>query len=268
MKLGNISPLILTLNESPNIGRTLDRLTWFQDIVVVDSYSSDDTLQIVGRHSNARIFQRKFDNHAQQWNFGLRETSIETDWVLALDADYILTEDFLQELGTLEPEADVAGYRVRFRYCIAGRPLRGAVYTPVVLLYRRSCAEYLQDGHTQRVRVSGRVLDLENPILHDDRKSLSRWIAAQDRYMRLEAEKLLASEWSILAWSGRIRKLRIVAPFAMLCYCLFIRGLILDGRAGLFYSFQRAVAELLLSLRLLQHDLSKRNDGPSEARDS
>ncbi len=86
--------------------------------------------------------------------------------------------------------------------------------------------------------------------------------------MRLEAGKLLAADWSALGWSGRIRKLRVVAPFAMLCYCLFVQGLILDGRAGLFYSFQRAVAELLLSLRLLQHDLSKRSDGPSGDRDS
>ena len=268
MNLFDITPLILTFNESPNIGRALDRLTWSRDIVVVDSCSSDDTLQIVGRYSNTRAVQRRFDSHAQQWNFGLAETSIATEWVLALDADYILTEDFLQELRNLDPEADVAGYWVQFRYCIAGRPLRGAVYTPVIVLYRRSCAEYVQDGHTQRVRIAGRVLNLKNPILHDDRKSLSGWITAQDRYMRLEAEKLLAADWSALAWSGRIRKLRLVAPFAMLCYCLFVRGLILDGRAGLFYSFQRALAELLLSLRLLQHDLSDRSDVPSGDRDS
>ena len=79
--------------------------------------------------------------------------------------------------------------------------------------------------------------------------------------MRLEAEKLLNANWSGLGWSGRVRKLRVVAPFAMLFYCLFLQGLVLDGRAGLFYSFQRAFAELLLSLHLLRHDLSSGTKG-------
>ena len=74
--------------------------------------------------------------------------------------------------------------------------------------------------------------------------------------MRLEAEKLIKAHCSALGWSGRIRKLRVAAPFAMLFYCLFLQGLVLDGRAGLFYAFQRAFAELLLSLHLLKHDLS------------
>jgi hypothetical protein len=74
--------------------------------------------------------------------------------------------------------------------------------------------------------------------------------------MRLEAEKLLNADWSNLGWPRKIRKLRFVAPFAILFYCLFLQGLVLDGRAGLFYSFQRAFAELLLSLHLLRRDLS------------
>lgn len=254
--LDRVTPLILTLNEAPNIGRTLERLSWAKDVVVVDSFSTDETVAIVSRFSNARLFQRKFDGHARQWNFGVRETAIGTEWVLALDADYILSEDLLREIRSLAPAADVAGYRTSFRYCIEGRPLRATVYTPVTVLFRRERAVYDQDGHTQRVGVQGKLAALSGVIFHDDRKSLSHWVASQDRYMRLEAEKLLNADWSNLGWAGRIRKLRVVAPFAMLFYCLFLQGLILDGRAGLFYSFQRAFAELLLSLHLLQHDLS------------
>ena len=74
--------------------------------------------------------------------------------------------------------------------------------------------------------------------------------------MRLEAEKLSKQGWSNLSWTGRIRKLRVLAPFAMLFYCLIWKGLLLDGRAGMLYSFQRAFAELLLSLHLMHRDLS------------
>lgn len=248
--------MVLTFNEAPNIGRTLERLSWAKDVVVVDSFSTDETLEIVGLYSNARLFQRKFDDHAHQWNFGVKETGISTEWVLALDADYLLSEDLLAEISSLVPETDVAGYRASFRYCIEGRPLRATVYTPVTVLFRRDRAVYAQDGHTQRVEIDGKIAALSRMIFHDDRKTLSHWVASQDRYMRLEARKLLDADWSNLGWSDRIRKLRVVAPFAMLFYCLFLQGLVLDGRAGLFYAFQRAFAELLLSLHLLQHDLS------------
>ncbi|TSA15178.1 MAG: glycosyltransferase family 2 protein [Betaproteobacteria bacterium] len=251
-----VTPLILTFNEAPNIGRTLERLRWAKDVVVVDSFSTDETVEIVSRYSNARLFQRKFDDHAHQWNFGVKETGISTEWVLALDADYLLSDDLLDEIRSLASDADVGGYRASFRYCIEGRPLRATVYTPVTVLFRRERAVYTQVGHTQRVKVDGKVAALTGVIFHDDRKTLSHWVASQDRYMRLEAEKLLNANWSGLGWSGRVRKFRVVAPFAMLFYCLFLQGLVLDGRAGLFYSFQRAFAELLLSLHLLQHDLS------------
>ena len=257
--LDQVTPLVLTFNEAPNIGRTLERLSWAKSVVVVDSFSTDDTVTIVSRFSNVQLFQRKFDDHAHQWNFGLEGTGISTEWVLALDADYLASEDFLREIRALAPETDVAGYRASFRYCIDGRPLRATVYTPVTVLFRRERALYAQDGHTQRVKVDGKIATLSGVIFHDDRKSLSHWVAAQDRYMRMEAEKLLAADWTNLGWAGRIRKLRVVAPFAMLIYCMFLQGLVLDGRAGLFYSFQRAFAELLLSLHLLQRDLSSRS---------
>ncbi len=252
----DITPVILTFDEEPNIGRTLSKLQWARQIVVVDSGSQDDTVRIARANPRVRVVQRPFDRHAGQWNFAIRDTGIQTNWILALDADFVLSENLIVELGSLEPPEDVVGYKANFIYCIAGRPLRATVYTPVTVLFRREHAVYVQDGHTQRVTVNGKLAALSGVIFHDDRKPLSRWVASQDRYMRLEAEKLIHGDSSGLSWSGRIRKLRVVAPIAMLFYCLFVKGLVLDGRAGLFYSFQRVFAELLLSLHLLRHDLS------------
>lgn len=255
MRLDDITPVILTLNEAPNIARTIEQLQWAKRIIVVDSQSDDETCAIVTRYPQAELFQRRFDSHANQWNYAISQTDIETDWVLALDADYVLSDELVNELMALAPPADVSGYRARFVYCIEGKPLRATVYTPVTVLFRRDRARYTQDGHTQRVRVDGKIRQLANVIYHDDRKPLSSWVAAQNRYVRIEAEKLLSAEWKALRWAERIRRLRVVAPFAMLFYCLFVKGLILDGRAGIFYSFQRAFAELLLSLYLIRNDL-------------
>jgi len=253
-----ITPVILTFNESPNITRTLERLSWAGEVVVVDSHSTDDTLERVRAFPHARPFQRRFDEHAAQWNWAVGETGIGTEWVLALDADYQVTDELVEELRRLDPGPDVAGYRASFVYCVSGRRLRGSVYPPVTVLYRRDLARYVQDGHTQRIQVEGRVLDLAAPILHDDRKPFSAWLRAQRRYMRLEARLLRSRRWADLGWPDRVRKLRFVAPFSVFLYCLVVQGGLLDGRAGWSYAFQRMIAETVLSLNLLRGDLGFR----------
>lgn len=255
--LERITPVILTLNEEPNIGRVLERLTWAGSVVVVDSFSTDGTVDIVSRFAKVRVLQRKFDAHAAQWNYAIGETGIDTEWILALDADYVLSEGLVEELAVLHPDADVSGYKAFFRYCVFGKPLRGTLYPPVTVLYRRQGARYIQDGHTQRIDLPGNVGQLNSYILHDDRKPLSAWLLAQDRYMRLEAEVIRHSSWSDLGMADRVRRLIVVAPVLTFFYCLFAKGGILDGYAGLFYALQRTVAELILSLKLIQAKVGK-----------
>jgi glycosyltransferase involved in cell wall biosynthesis len=247
--LDEITPLILTYNEAPNIARALEGLSWAKEIVVVDSFSDDETVQLATSFPNVRVVQRKFDNHRSQWEFGLRETGISTPWLLALDADYVVTENLIAELRELQP-GNIAGYRAKFIYCINGKRLRSGIYPPVTVLYRREAATYVQDGHTQRVALPGEIKDLVSPLLHDDRKPFRRWLNSQSRYTELEAQKLLATDPHELEFADRLRRWRFIVPPAMLFYCLVIRGGILDGWAGFYYAFQRATAELMLSHRL------------------
>jgi glycosyltransferase involved in cell wall biosynthesis len=257
--LDQITPVILTYNEAPSMGRTLERLSWAREIIVVDSFSDDETTAIVEQTPRARVIQREFDSLANQWNFALSQAGISTEWVLALDADYLLTPQLVDELKNLQPTQEVCAYRANFVYCVNGRPLRGSAYPPVTILYRLQGARYRQDGHAHRVIVEGNVINLRSKILHDDRKSLSHWIRSQDKYMQLEKRKLLESEWHDLGCADRIRRLRVVAPFAIFVYCLFIKGAVLDGRAGLYYAFQRLLSELLLSLYLFEESLEQEN---------
>lgn len=255
--LDKITPLILTYNEAPNIARNLSQLAWASDIVLVDSYSTDQTLQLVSEFSNVRVFQRTFDTHQQQWSFGLTETGIKTAWVLALDADYIVTDEFINELKMLQPPTEVTGYRASFIYCCQGKQLRSGVYPPVTVLYQRDAAFYEQDGHTQRVRINGEVRNLRAPILHDDRKLLSHWLTSQAKYSELESKKLLTAESANLSLTDRVRRWYVVAPVSMMFYCLLIRGGIFDGWAGIYYAFERTLAELMLSLHLIRNLLGQ-----------
>jgi glycosyltransferase involved in cell wall biosynthesis len=265
--LDQITPVILTYNEAPNIARTLAKLAWARDIVVVDSFSDDQTLSIALRAPNVRVFQRKFDCLANQWNFAIGETGITSEWALALDADYMVTSELRDEMAKLQPDSATNGYRVRFGYSVNGHRLRGSAYPPSVVLYRRRGATYFQDGHAQRLSIDGVVETLQSIIVHDDHKDLDQWLTAQGRYAKLEVEKLRRAKWGELGWSDRIRRLRIVAPFAMLIYCLVFRGLILDGRAGFSYAFQRMLAELLLSIYMFQPPEDERVAADGESSD-
>lgn len=250
----SITAVILTFNEAPNIERTLAQLTWLNDIVVVDSMSTDETVVIASRFRNVRVFTRAFTTHAEQWNYAVAQTGITSEWILALDADYVVPPALSREIQALEPDAMTSGYEASFEYCIDGRVLRGGVYPPVTVLYRKAAGRYEQDGHTQRIRLAGSVKPLAARIQHDDRKSIAHWLSAQARYMKLESEKLLSSRGNV-GFADAVRKWIVVAPPAMFIYSYVIRGGILDGRAGLFYALQRTVSELILSLFLVRRKL-------------
>jgi glycosyltransferase involved in cell wall biosynthesis len=277
--LDQITPIVLTYNEAPNIRRTLDAVRWARNIVVVDSFSDDATLAIVAEFPQVRVIQRRFDSLENQCNYALKQIPLSSEWVLALDADYVLTPELVEEIGNLKPDVAVNGFRAQFIYCIEGKRLRGSAYPPVTVLYRHKQAFYRQDGHAHRVVVRGEVQDLHAPILHDDRKPLSRWLQSQDTYMQQELQKLsrikpgaggaeqgarnLDREASGVSGEAirsrgladRLRKTRFLFPFVIFFYCLFVKGGIRDGWAGVYYAFQRMLAETLLALYLIESDL-------------
>jgi len=255
--LNIITPLILTYNEDANINRTLGQLTWANQIIVIDSYSTDKTLEILYSYPQVKVFQRKFDSFARQCNYGLAK--ITSEWVLSLDADYFLTGQLINEIENLLINSNINSYSIRFKYCVFGEPLRGTLLPPRKVLYKKENAVYQDDGHAHRVQVLGESTFLKSYIYHDDRKSLNRWLQAQDRYMVIEAKKLGLTPVSQLSLSDRIRKTKILAPGIILLYCLLINGCLLDGWAGWYYTLQRISAEIWLSIRLIEYEVCYKN---------
>lgn len=247
--LDDITPIIATYNEAPNIERTLNALVWANEVLVIDSFSTDNTLKICARFNNVRVLQNTYTGPTDQSNFGL-EQSIQTEWVLSMDADYVVTPQLKSEIEALSPNDDVRGFEIGFEYLINGRPLRGSLYPPRTSLYRHQSAHYQRDGHTQRVVIDGLVLTLEHSMQHDDRKPYSRWLASQRKYAAQEAEKLTGADWKTLSWPDRLRYWGL-APIAVIPYTLFAKGLIFSGYAGLEYTWQRIVAEAYLQLARL-----------------
>jgi glycosyltransferase involved in cell wall biosynthesis len=244
-----ITPLIICFNEADNIERCLNGVAWAKRIVVMDSGSTDATLEICARFSNVEVVTRPFDSFAEQCNAGL--THITTPWVLSMDADYIADAAFQSALERIEDDG-VDGFKIAFYYCIQGKRLRSGVYPPRVALYRVQGAQYRNDGHGHRIERGGAIADFPAKLDHDDRKPLARWLNSQARYALQEAEKLTDADRSKLGFADRLRYSAVLGPVAMAFYVLFVRGAIFDGWAGWRYTCERVYAELLLTLNLLE----------------
>ncbi len=255
MTLNDITPLVLTFNEAPNLARCLERLRWAKRVLVLDSFSTDETLAIARRFPNVEVMQRAFDSFASQCNFGL--TQITTPWVLSLDCDYVLGEGFEQEALALVQTPQHAGWRAAFRYCIHGRALSGTLYPPRCVLYRRDLACYADEGHGHRVRLQGSVGHMTSRIDHDDRKPLGRWFASQLKYAEQEAAYLLQTPDSTLSRIDRLRRRGWLLPVLAPLYCLGVKGLWRDGLAGWHYTLQRWLAECLIALALAERKLNR-----------
>jgi glycosyltransferase involved in cell wall biosynthesis len=251
----DITPLIITLNEAPNIARALDKLAWAHRIVVIDSGSTDGTLEILRSYPRVTIIYRPFDNFANQCNFGLQQ--IHTTWVLSLDADYELSAELVAELAALHADEAIGGFKVHFVYRIFGRPLRGSLYPPRVVLYRAGQASYRNEGHGHRVEVAGNIRPLAGAIYHDDRKTLARWLASQQLYAAWEADFLLESKKEELSGFDRIRRAGWLAPIVTFFYALIVKRCIFDAWPGWYYTLQRVIAESMIALEIADRRLRR-----------
>lgn len=250
--LSEITPLVITYNEEVNLERTLAALSWAHRVVVLDSGSRDQTKFIAGRFPNVEWNERTFDDHAGQCNYALEHLLKGATFVLSLDADYVVTQRLREELENLRPEPEIAGYRISFRYCVYGVPLRGTLYPARVCLYRPERARYKQQGHAHFLQVNGRVDDLREMILHDDRKSDPNFTKRQQRYAEMEARFILSRSWCELNWKKQIRRLLVIAPWLVPAYVLFAQRLILDGKPGWRYAYERFLAEYLIAKELVR----------------
>jgi glycosyltransferase involved in cell wall biosynthesis len=244
-----LSALIITHNEEANIARTLSAIQWISDILVIDSGSSDRTIQIVSQFPNTRLIYREFDSFARQCNFGLEQLSSE--WVLSLDADYVLSYQLSNEISELfaaNNDIDICfqAYRIAFYYCIGGKALRSGLLPPRTCLYERLKAHYIDIGHGHKIVVNGRVGWLKHKIFHDDRKSFGKWLKNQQRYQRIEAKMLATKPSNSLPVQDLIRKHTFLAPFLAFFMCIILRRGFLDGKEGIVYAFHRLIAESLL----------------------
>ncbi len=254
-RISKISVVVLTKNEEAGLGNTLDRLTAFDDLIVVDSHSDDRTVEIATAHG-ARVVEFDWNGRypkKKQW--ALENAGAVNHWVLLLDADEFPSPALVRELGELESPLDVSGhaaYDINLLYRFGGRYLRhGHVVTKRSLLdVRHARFPEVNDleapgireveGHYQP-ESDGTVGKLKGRIVHDDRDPVSSWFARHNRYSDWEAHLRTAPAARREIASKRTTKGRIFdavpfKPALFFAYAYVAKAGFLDGRAGFDYA--------------------------------
>ena len=262
-----LTALVLTYNEEINLERVLSQLQWLEKVIVLDSYSTDATISIAEKFSNTQILFRKFDTFAGQCNYGL--SCIDSPWVLSLDADYVLPEAFIREtIEYIENTVPVA-YYTPFKFMVFGKPLLRDNTTSRPVLFQKEHCYYFDDGHAHRLAIDGNSGSYKSFIYHDDRKPLSHWLAMLDKYSIKECEKILhPKSGSARGFVRRIRRTKVLAPFGVFLYCVFVNGFFLNGWRGWHYTLQRTLVEILFTIRLIEEEKLKPEANPENERES
>jgi len=249
-----VTPLVLTYNEEPNIGRTLDSLRWANRVVVLDSGSTDQTEAIARNYANVSWLVRKFDNHRAQWEYGIRETGITTPFVLALDADMHAPDELLREIEDPFLTGNFAGGSMPFDYRYSGHALAGSLCPPQIRIFRKDSVKVDQSDHTQIFSVSGKIYQFRTRLIHDDRKSLERWVESQLRYQVLNEQTIWSNAYPPL--KGFLRRVGLMPPIVGLLAYVKAGGPFY-GAAAVRYAYERAVGESLLAMRVMNTRLQR-----------
>ena len=251
----DLTIIILTYNEEKHIRRLLDNVTPIaKEIYIIDSFSTDRTIEIAREYPNVRILQHKWENnHAKQFNWGLMEANPKTEWIMRLDADEYLEIDLIKRLQKELPYLpnEISSINLCLRHKFMEKFLRGgtgSVYlTRIFRNGKAQSEERLMDEHIKILE--GKTITWKEHFVDDNLNDLSWWTAKHNGYATREAAALLDEEYGLsdmqLTEDSKTNKkksfyLRLPLfwrAFAYFIYRYFVRGGFLEGKEGFIWCF-------------------------------
>jgi glycosyltransferase involved in cell wall biosynthesis len=273
-----ISIFILTHNEENDIAGCIESAAVSDDIIVVDSYSSDTTVEIAQKY-NVRVVQHRFESHGKQRTWMLRNVPTKYDWVYILEADERMTLTLFAECIQAIQNSKYIGYYVAERVMFMNRWIRHSTQYPryQMRLFRKDQVWFTDYGHTEREVCNGATSFLKETYPHYTcSKGFSRWIEKHNRYSTDEAKETLYQlkhhkvNWRNLLFGSTeverrraLKDLSLRLPFRPLLrwvYMYFILGGCLDGKAGFAWCTLQAFYEYLILLKVWELKHSKNSE--------
>ncbi len=254
--MNRLSVITLTLNESANIGECLESVRWADEIIIVDSGSTDGTLETARRYTE-KIFTIDWPGYGAARNFALAQAT--GDWVLWLDADERVTPELGEEIrGLLRGEdIPVAGFAVGRRAYFLGRWIRHCGWYPsrVVRLFRRERGRFTESRVHEQLRLDGPVQGTRHDLLHFTDPNLRHYLTKFNRYTTLGAEDLHAS-------GRRFRSSDLlIRPLVHFVKMYFIRRGFLDGIEGFLLSVLSSAYTFTKYAKLWEIEINRDKQG-------
>ncbi len=238
-----ITAIIPTLNEQERIKNSLKSAEFADEVIVIDSFSNDDTVKIVNQ-SNAILVQRKFDDYSSQKNYAIDKAS--NDWIIWIDADEVLTKELQEEIKTAIGKAgDFVGFYVYRTFFFKGQRMRytGTQNDKLIRVFNRKHCKYVGKVH-EKIKTQGKVGFLKNKILHYSYIGFDRYIEKLNQHSALKAEELFEKGMTITPFHI------IIKPMARFIKHYFIKLGILDGFYGFVISFALSYGVLVRYIKL------------------
>ena len=266
-KKTGVSVIVITLNEEENIEQCLKSIYgWSDDIHIVDSYSTDNTIEIAKKYTdNIHTVERGNWATIRQW--ALSSIHLKYEWILFVDADEWLTEDVKNEIiQKVNSNIEENAFRVPRRFIFLNKWLKhGGQWFGELRLLKHGKVRFLKDGDSESKVVEGKVGVLKNDMVHQDLKPFSAWIdkhnkislMAAERYMEIREEKMdEAVMRKGVLWKIRDKVPLLLRPFLMFFYVYFIKLGFLDGKEGLIYHLHHAFwYELLIYTKIREIEI-------------
>ena len=241
-----ISVTIITLNEESNLPRTLASLAWADEIIVVDSGSTDRTVEIA-KQLGAKTLHNSWRGYGQQKNFAQRQAT--HDWILNVDADEVVSPELAQEIQrTIENSPVTHGYEMPRKTFYLGRWIKHGGWYPnyLVRLCDKRYAAWTEPSVHEELEVEGGVGRLEEPLLHYAFSSIQDQILTNLRFSALGSQDLKR-----IGQRPSLKKL-ILKPIGKFLETYLLKGGFRDGLAGFIISVNAAHSMFLKYAYLLE----------------
>lgn len=255
-----VAVVMITLNEAHNMEAVLDNVSsWAQEIFIVDSYSTDATIDIALKYG-VHIVQRAFQGFGNQWNFAINGLPISAPWTMKLDPDERLTPQLKSAIKVAIEKCDADALIVQRRLWFMGQPL--PVRQKLVRVWRTGTCRFSNVSVNEHPLIRGRMLLIPGDMEHHDSPHLHHWWEKQNRYTTIEAieflrESKLSAEPKLFGTVFQRRmwmktKFRKV-PFRyalLFLHALFVLGAWRAGRLGVTWAHLRAEVHRMIELKL------------------
>lgn len=184
-----ISALVIVKNEQGNVERCLESLQWADEIVIVDSFSDDSTVDLCRKYTE-KVYQRQFDDYSTQKNFG--QSKCSSEWILSIDADERVTDQLADEIRRAVQNRQISAYRIPIRDWMFGKWIEHGGWDRQrhIRLYKQDRAVWCNRVHESIDVADGMVGYLTAPITHYSHTSISKFVEKMNRYTTLEAQTL------------------------------------------------------------------------------